>query len=158
MEQASFELLDLSDSESLDLFPCAQPPADDPFWNQFSGSPLFGTPFDSLSDTQPWTTQPLSPTVTKKFNLYARNLFLTYPQCTADPTVVLERIKLWSMQKVSVVWAIVAQEHHQDGSLHLHCCVHLKKKRHFRKAACLDFLTQKHGNYRSCRNLQDVVR
>ncbi len=117
---------------------------------------VFPTPFDEQVPAP--QCPPPAPGSSKRFRLCARNLFLTYPQCSVDPSVVLERLKTWSTHSTPVEWAIVAQEHHKDGSLHLHCCVHLKKKKNFHGAACFDFLTQKHGNYRGCRNLQDVVR
>lgn len=159
MEQASFELLDLDSSCSADLFTNAQPP-----WSQeeidfllpSAEEYIFPTPPSSLRS--PSTTQPMTPTPVKKFRIHARNLFLTYPQCDVDPTVVLERIKLWSDTTVPVEWAIVGQEHHKDGALHLHCCIHLKRKRNFHTPGCFDFLTLKHGNYQACRNLKHVVK
>lgn len=103
---------------------------------------LFSTPPDAV---EPPTTN---------FRLQAINLFLTYPQCDTLPATVLERIKTGLDPK----WAVVGQEHHEDGSLHLHCCVHLKKKFRTRHADCLDYLAGKHGNYRAARNLTDVLK
>lgn len=88
------------------------------------------------------------------FRLQARNLFLTYPRCNTLPGTVLERIKT----NLDPEWSVVCQEHHGDGSLHLHCVIRLKKKFTTRLSDCFDYLTGKHGNYRAARSLVDVLK
>lgn len=91
---------------------------------------------------------------TKSFRLQASNLFLTFPQCQELPATVLERIKNGLVPE----WAVVCQEQHEDGSLHLHCCIHLKARFRTRHADCFDYLAGKHGDYRAARNLTDVLK
>lgn len=55
-----------------------------------------------------------------KFQLSAKNLFLTYPQCPATKQFILDYMhEIFDIDKY-----IVAQETHEDGNSHLH--VHLK--------------------------------
>ncbi len=87
------------------------------------------------------------------FRLYAKHLFLTYPQCSATKESVLKRV----LERLDPEWAIVCQEEHADGTPHLHAVIKLKKRKNFRNARLFDSLAGKHGNYKSARNLVKAV-
>ncbi len=126
--------------------------------------------YDSDADTQPLTPCELSEDEVlfepfdvkempppapraRSFDLNCKQLFLTYPQCSADRDEVLGNI----VEDLDPEWAIVCREAHEDGTPHLHCVVVLKKRRHFRRFSVLDGLTGQHGNYQSARNLLKVI-
>ncbi len=44
-------------------------------------------------------------------------------------------------------WAMVSQEHHKDGTLHLHVAVWMNKRLNFSSEKYWDFVGGKHGNY-----------
>ncbi len=62
-----------------------------------------------------------------------------------EPSVALARIVEQYGELLD--WAIVSQEHHQDGNLHLHAAICLAQRCNYRKADCLDWVAEKHGNY-----------
>lgn len=118
-------------------------------------------PYQTLSDIQEedeivesrQTTNGASSS--KPFRLEAKNLFLTYPQCTMNKEDLLEKIKLkW----VDLAFAVVARELHEDGSPHLHCLISLPVRFRTRNASALDELTGQHGNYQSARNVRKVMQ
>ncbi len=109
---------------------------------------------DAIEVEYLFSTPPHPPSPPTRFRLQARNLFLTWPQCNTIPATVLERVKTG----LDPEWAVVCQEHHADGSLHLHCVAHLKKNFHTRLPDCFDYLAGKHGDYRAARNLTDVLK
>lgn len=84
------------------------------------------------------------------WRLHAINLFLTYPQNNANINVVMAKI----INKLDPAWVVVAQEHHKDGSLHIHCVVHLKRQGNWTNSNCFDCFTGKHGKYEVCRKLE----
>lgn len=75
---------------------------------------------------------------------------MTYPQCNKELQLTMEAIK--DHFKDNLEWAVVAQENHKEGGLHLHCLVSLKKQISYRSPNCLDHITGKHGNYKAKRN------
>ncbi len=91
-----------------------------------------------------------------KFELNCINYFLTYPTCSTPKEECVENI----VQKYGdeVQWVVIAQEHHADGSLHLHMLLRFEEKHHFRSADCFDFITGQHGNYQSCRSVRRTLR
>lgn len=91
----------------------------------------------------------------RKFRLQGKTLYLTYPQCAADPISVMDNIKIGF---VCLAWAIVGSEKHQDGEPHLHIVICLTKKIHITGSEVLDALTGKHGNYQTARNQLKVVK
>jgi len=89
-------------------------------------------------------------TVKKRFRLNAQKLYLTYPQCSLSKEDVLFNVKKHFGS--NLVWAVVGQESHQDGSPHLHCAISLSKKVNITSAKTLDCLANyKHGNYQAMR-------
>jgi len=52
-----------------------------------------------------------------------------------------------------LLWAVVAQEKHQDGELHLHVGIEVKKKLDITNKTDLDCLTGQHGNYQAMKNM-----
>ncbi len=79
------------------------------------------------------------------FRLNAKNLSLTYPKCNAMKEAVMT--KLLIMFPSQIQYAIICQEHHVDGDLHLHLMIQGVKPFNIRNATKLDELTGQHGNY-----------
>lgn len=92
----------------------------------------------------------------KRFQMTGKGFYLTFPQCGVPPTMVLDLLK--AHLGSSLLWAIVAQEKHQDGNLHLHMGFQLEKPKNVKDPNYWDFLTGKHGNYQTMRNPQKVIR
>ncbi len=93
--------------------------------------------------------------MTSDFRLSAKNIFLTYPQCTRDKEIVAKRIT--EFFEGNLDWCVVSTEQHKDGTPHLHCIISLKEKMDTRRPDYFDFLTGKHGNYQGCRNVGKVL-
>lgn len=92
------------------------------------------------------------------FRLHSKNLFLTYPQCSASKAQLLDFLQ----QKFSnnLVYAIIGQEQHADGNKHLHATITLANKVDYRSPTCLDFsvgLTRYHGNYQGARDVAATI-
>jgi len=104
----------------------------------------------------PSTTPTTGTTSTRTFRLATKQLYLTYPQCSVKKEVVLQRIK--EMWKENLLWALVAEELHKDGTPHLHAAVCLKDRWQTRRVNALDVLTGQHGNYQSMRRPVDVLK
>lgn len=90
------------------------------------------------------------PTPKKKpsFCLQCSKILLTFPQCTLSPDQALERCKKFE----TLLWAIVAQEKHQDGSPHLHVVMMFKEKLRLqgkKGMSVLDEIGGKHGDYKA---------
>lgn len=60
------------------------------------------------------------PPENKKFS--AKQLALTYPQCPLDKGTAAAQLKV-ALEGKGVTQLVVAQEHHEDGNLHLHAYV-----------------------------------
>ena len=85
------------------------------------------------------------------FRINARKFALTYPQCDADPSVViLNTLKAFGADKLDYV--VVGQEKHSDGELHLHIGMKFTLKKSISNQSTLDALCGKHGNYQAMRN------
>jgi len=85
------------------------------------------------------------------FRLNAKNLYLTYPKCPLEKSVVLEQLSiiLTRVSKTLEHYAI-AQEKHKDDSLHLHVILWINSKVNFKNANFADLngeSTVYHGNY-----------
>lgn len=100
----------------------------------------------------------------RSFRISSKNLFLTYPQCSVSKDAVLTHL-LATLDRWDPQVMIVAQEHHAEEGLHLHCFVQLKKKCTIRNPLRLDLpadlsddLTEPiHGNYQAARVISRVV-
>lgn len=68
------------------------------------------------------------------FDLHARYVLLTYPQCgDLAPERVGEHL-----ESISGTKCVIGRENHQDGGIHLHCFVDFGRKRRFRNARAFD--------------------
>lgn len=90
------------------------------------------------------------------FRLTAKNFFLTYPQCPLPKHIVCHFL----YDKFKPKYVIVSQEHHEDGSLHLHAVVCFTTKKNFCSPSFADLdcspTTPYHGNYQTVRSLSDT--
>lgn len=90
------------------------------------------------------------------FRLQAKGFFLTFPKCDVAKEVVQERLtQKWPDM---LEWAIIAQEHHQDGDLHLHMAMVFKTKQHYRDPSCFDFIGNSHGNYQTLKHPMKAIK
>lgn len=84
------------------------------------------------------------------FRLNCFNLAFTYPKCPASPEFMLESLMmLFSAKKP--LYVRVSQEHHLDGSAHLHCLVCLDGKVDIKNARYADVMysnTVYHPNFK----------
>lgn len=89
------------------------------------------------------------------FRLSAKNLFLTYPQCTIPKdnalALITSKVRQWNP-----TYILVGLEQHADGRPHLHMLVKLSTKADIRNAALLD-LDGCHGNYQGVRSLASTM-
>lgn len=63
----------------------------------------------------------------KSFRLQGKSIFLTYPKCDLIALYIIDQLYN-ILSKFKPTYARVAQEHHKDGTLHLHCLVQTEKK------------------------------
>lgn len=114
-------------------------------------------PLSTHGVTTTGQTGPIDGTQTGRFRLSAAHLSLTYPQCGISRESALTLLK----QKVQLDQAMVVQETHEDGSLHLHVYLHLKKRCNFKRPDCLDLHGEDgqvyHGNYQATKNVRDWI-
>ncbi len=90
------------------------------------------------------------------FRLNAKNLYLTYPQCDEDPSVVISQcLGYWGDD---LEWVVCGQELHMDGNYHLHIAISLKKRVDYRSPDCLDWIVGKHGDYRVMKNKSKCLK
>ena len=89
------------------------------------------------------------------YRLQAKNLCLTYPQCDAEPSTVLQKIVEYFADKMR--FAVVCRESHRTGEPHLHAAVALKERMRTRDAHLFDRFTGKHGNYQAARAMRKWV-
>jgi len=94
--------------------------------------------------------------VRANFRINARRFFLTYAQCSTQPSVVLERIKDFFKERLD--YAIVGQEHHKDGNLHLHVLIVLKDKYNCRNERVFDGFAGKHGKYEAAKSESGCIK
>lgn len=90
-----------------------------------------------------------SSTATKRFQLRASAVFLTFPQCDVPKETALDRLKV--KFDTDLKFAVVAHELHQSGDNHLHCTVAFTKQKSFSGQGCFDFVGGKHGDYKPVR-------
>lgn len=83
---------------------------------------------------------------------------LTFPQCDADMCTCIERII--NHCGANLKWAVVSQEPHKDGNMHLHVAIHFKERIRYtdRSGTYWDFITGQHGNYQLMRNAHKWVK
>lgn len=93
-----------------------------------------------------------SPKKTKRFQLHAKNFFLTYPRCLLEKKDVQEFL----LSLVGCDYMLIARELHQDGTPHIHVLLTLKKKLNVRSTTYFD-IAGYHGNYQVARDSDDVI-
>ncbi len=86
----------------------------------------------------------------------ALNLYLTYPQCTTSRQTCLDNLKTKFGE--NLLWAVIAQEKHEDQNDHIHILAKLNKQYRSCNPNDLDSITGSHGNYQSARNLTSVMK
>jgi len=82
--------------------------------------------------------------------------FLTYPKCPAPKEHLMSFLQTFP----NYIGAVVAQEHHKDGSLHLHAFAKYRTRLTL-KASTFDFLYEAqsyHGNYQTAKSPKHVIR
>lgn len=89
--------------------------------------------------------------------LRGKCFILTFPQCAVEKELALKRITENNWQK-PIDFAIVSQEKHQSGDLHLHAVVKFQEAIDVRKSDYFDFISQKHGNYQASRSVTGSVQ
>jgi len=87
----------------------------------------------------------------KSFVLKGKLLLLTYPRCSVPKEDCLAR--LHSLFAASTIHqpptaAVVSQETHEDGGLHLHVALKFAEAFETQLPSFFDFLTGQHGNYK----------
>lgn len=82
------------------------------------------------------------------FRLACQAALLTYPQCDKTKDSLLLNITLAQWPK-PILWAVVSQEKHKDGSPHLHAIVRWEERIDIKDAnPILDGLCGQHGDYK----------
>lgn len=95
---------------------------------------------------------------TKVFRLRTSGLFLTYPQCSIQPSEALPLLQeICKKKKRKIVEYVIAQEKHKDGNDHLHCFLKLDKLLDVSNQAFFD-LGNHHGNYQSAKSATKVKK
>jgi len=94
----------------------------------------------------------------KKFRLNAKNIFLTYSQTGNNITHsnLLEELR----KKVQIENHLIGIEKHQDGGIHAHILLLLKKRCNLRSPKCLDLsINDKiiHGKYETAKNIKALM-
>lgn len=86
------------------------------------------------------------------FDLRTKTLFLTYSQADINSDDLYE----WTKQRLDIIYAIIAREHHKDGQPHTHAAYRLKSTRRLRNCHEFDFGGH-HPNITSARNWDATV-
>lgn len=93
------------------------------------------------------------------FRIQAKNIFLTYPQCSLPPSAALRLISILLENKLD--YGLCVQEKHEDGNLHLHAVLVMKTKFSTRNERFFDLKvndTVKHPKIEPVKNLYNAVR
>ncbi|AIJ03556.1 replication initiator protein [Coccinia mosaic Tamil Nadu virus] len=96
----------------------------------------------------------------RSFQIKAKNIFLTYPKCPIPKEQMLDILKNIECPS-DKLFIRVAQERHQDGSLHIHALIQFKGKAQFRNPRHFDVVhphssTQFHPNVQGAKSCSDV--
>ncbi len=89
------------------------------------------------------------------FRLCSKSMFFTWPKEDKAPSVVLASLMatLPGIEK-----ALVVQEKHEDGDMHLHAAIWFTKRKDIKGLATLNSITGKQGNYQRMKSAVDCVR
>lgn len=92
-------------------------------------------------------------------DLYAKNFFLTYPRCDLHPEYAIQGLQSIPHSEF-LLFGKVAQETHEDGSLHLHAILGFSKKIRIRDERYFDLHFGDdcyHGNYQGCKSVKNSL-
>ncbi len=81
------------------------------------------------------------------WRLQGKKLYITVPHCDRAPDQVMSDIARKFATK-GIKWAVVCREPHEDGTPHIHVALWLKGTYDSRSVSDLDWIGNKHGNYR----------
>ncbi len=84
------------------------------------------------------------------FRIQAKSIAITIAQTNTSKETAMTRMKAHFGDNLE--WAVIARESHQDGGKHLHIALKLKTRYNSTNQHCMDFIAQKHGNYKPIRN------
>ncbi|AAB18926.1 rep [Horseradish curly top virus] len=95
------------------------------------------------------------------FRIQARNIFLTYPQCTIPKDEMLQLLQNLNWTVVKPTYIRVAAERHADGTPHLHCLIQLSGKSNIKDCRFFDIThpqrsTSFHPNVQSAKDTNAV--
>lgn len=77
----------------------------------------------------------------RPFLLETTQWFFTFPRCEAPKQQLAAALEGWFAAKErSIKWALICQEHHQDGTPHLHAAVVIDKRFKVRNPRAFDAL------------------
>lgn len=92
-------------------------------------------------------------TLIMSFKFNAKQLFLTYPQCTLSKEFVLEKLQ----QITAIKTYTIAQEAHADGTPHVHALILFEKRYHTTSSRAFD-IEGFHPNVKSLKTTSDFKR
>jgi hypothetical protein len=78
--------------------------------------------------------------------------FCTWPRCDLELQTALDKLLLKTKDNIEEY--LIAREHHEDGGIHLHAFLKLKRKRYF-KEDMFD-IDSFHGHYEPCKSYKAV--
>ncbi|CAG8658451.1 10592_t:CDS:2 [Ambispora gerdemannii] len=93
---------------------------------------------------------------TRRFQLYSKSFFLTYPRCDIETGVILEHLKgLFSMNLLDKY--IICKEEHQDGEGHLHAYIVYSSVVNVNNIRAFDYEGY-HPNIQSPKNKRAIIK
>lgn len=93
------------------------------------------------------------------FRVNARHFSITYPQCPLEKQTALDLLLL--KYPTSSIEYLLAQEKHQDGSLHLHLYLKFERKKNIKDPRAFDLSkdgTTYHPNVQACREPANWIK
>lgn len=84
----------------------------------------------------------------------AQGWFLTWPRCLLTPDELLPSILV---HLPPVKWCIIAQEHHEDGGLHVHAAVFFERRFQPKVFDKFDDCAGQHGNYQTMKSMKGSI-
>lgn len=92
----------------------------------------------------------------RRFVLYAKRWFLTYPRCDSSVDNVLANVRRLFIGRLQ--WCVVVGGPHKDGGHHLHAAISFTHRFRFYDTEALDALAGSHGNYQPLRKMAASMR
>lgn len=119
--------------------------------------PLSSPTLTPSSTVVPSTTSVDSLTSEKshsRFQMQAKNIFMTIPRCQVSKELALENILKLDL---SVKGVVICQEKHADGTPHLHVGLFLNDKLRTRNPHFFDSVASKHGSYEPMKSINGTL-